>query len=165
MSPEHARLNEFTPAPFYSLNRLVGKSSTNQKRVTTQVCNCYVFVKLPALSGFAHDEPTLHHHPHRCSLRAQAFQDRPHSHAIRSPASRPITGLVIANQNSKALRSSTYVLMLMGLSFYKASVVLHARVFDTVRKFEPGTFPPSYWRQKIRFEKEQSGNGGEKSGN
>lgn len=74
-------------------------------------------------------------------------------------------GLVIANQNSKALRSSTYVLMLMGLSFYKASVVLHARAFDTVRKFEPGTFPPSCSRQKIRFEKEQSGNGGEKSGN
>jgi hypothetical protein len=55
--------------------------------------------------------------------------------------------------------------MLMGLSFYKASVVLHARAFDTVRKFELGTFPPSCSRQKIRFEKEQSGNGGEKSGN
>jgi hypothetical protein len=40
-----------------------------------------------------------------------------------------------------------------------------ARAFDTVRKLNPGTFPPSCSRQKIRFENQQSGNGGEKSGN
>jgi hypothetical protein len=34
-----------------------------------------------------------------------------------------------------------------------------------VRKFEPVPFPFPYWRQKIRFEKEQSGNCDEKSGN
>ena len=44
----------------------------------------------------------------------QAFQNRPNSHAKKNPATSPIKGLVIANQNAKKLLGSGRVWMVTG---------------------------------------------------
>jgi hypothetical protein len=70
---DNARLNEFTPAPFYWFNRLLGKSLTNQKRVRAQACNCYIFVKLPTLSGLETDERPPAIHPYQRALLQECW--------------------------------------------------------------------------------------------
>jgi hypothetical protein len=44
----------------------------------------------------------------------EVLQDRPNSHAKNNPATRPIKGLVIANQNGKSSLSRARVSALMG---------------------------------------------------
>src|SRR5437867_9894169 len=52
-----------------------------------------------------------------------------------------------------------------GLSFCKAGVVRHAAGLDNTRRFGPATFASSCSRHKIRLEKQQSSDAGQKRAN